>query len=93
MQAWLNPRDLPTPEQLTCGVSGRRLDFLMQVYAPPPPPHCEDAGQDAARVDSEEYDEGTNPDAFHRTIFLFISPKVRTVHSQPYCCLAEELTG
>eukprot|EP00955_Chlamydomonas_euryale_P097345 365069-Chlamydomonas_euryale.AAC.20 len=35
-QAWLNPRELPTAAQLACGLSGRRMDFLLQVYAPPP---------------------------------------------------------
>lgn len=32
--AWLDPLHLPTPEQLTCRVSGKPLDFLLQVYAP-----------------------------------------------------------
>ncbi|GFR41991.1 hypothetical protein Agub_g2803, partial [Astrephomene gubernaculifera] len=52
--AWLDPVHLPPREMLTCGASGRPLDFLLQVYAP---------------VDA-------NPvDAFHRTLFLFISPE------------------
>lgn len=55
MQAWLDPLNLPTAEQLTCGVTGRTLQFLLQVYCP---------------VDD-------NPvDAFHRAIFLFVSPRV-----------------
>lgn len=29
--AWLDPLHLPTPEQLTCRVSGKPLDFLLQV--------------------------------------------------------------
>eukprot|EP00873_Tetraselmis_striata_P006902 jgi/Tetstr1/427166/TSEL_017354.t1 len=32
--AWLDPLRLPSPEQLTCGATGRPLDFLLQVYAP-----------------------------------------------------------
>ncbi|KAG1681100.1 hypothetical protein FOA52_015540 [Chlamydomonas sp. UWO 241] len=55
--AWLNPRDLPTGEQLTCGVTGQTMDFLLQVYAPPP----EEAG--------------ANEGAFHRTVYLFVSPE------------------
>ncbi|WIA11918.1 hypothetical protein OEZ85_012002 [Tetradesmus obliquus] len=52
--AWLDPLNLPTAEQLTCGVTGRTLQFLLQVYCP---------------VDD-------NPvDAFHRAIFLFVSPR------------------
>ena len=57
-QAWLNPLDLPTRSQLTCGASGKALNFLMQVYAPPP------------------HQEVENVDAFHRTVFLFVSPEV-----------------
>lgn len=51
--AWLDPLDLPKREQLTCRISGRPLDFLLQVYAP---------------VDG-------NSGAFHRTVFLFVSPQ------------------
>lgn len=29
--AWLDPLHLPTQEQLTCRVSGKPLDFLLQV--------------------------------------------------------------
>lgn len=29
--AWLDPLRLPSPEQLTCGATGRPLDFLLQV--------------------------------------------------------------
>eukprot|EP00877_Chromochloris_zofingiensis_P001052 jgi/Chrzof1/10948/Cz05g18100.t1 len=50
--AWLDPVNLPT-DQLTCPLTGRTMNFLLQVYAP---------------VDS-------NPDAFHRTIFVFVSPQ------------------
>lgn len=57
-QAWLDPLHLPTQEQLTCGVTGQAMRFLLQVYCP---------------VD------GNPVDAFHRTIFLFISPRVRLV--------------
>ncbi|KAL4421136.1 hypothetical protein ABPG77_001531 [Micractinium sp. CCAP 211/92] len=32
--AWLDPLHLPTQEQLTCRVSGKPLEFLLQVYAP-----------------------------------------------------------
>lgn len=50
--AWLDPLHLPSPEQLTCRVTGKPLEFLLQVYAP---------------VDD-------NPEAFHRTLSLFICP-------------------
>jgi len=40
--AWLDPVDLPTERQLQCQVTGKPLDFLLQIYAPD-----EDAG-DAA---------------------------------------------
>jgi pre-rRNA-processing protein TSR4 len=54
-QAWLDPVNLPTPAQLTCGTTGQTLRFLLQLYCP---------------VDC-------NPvDAFHRALFLFVSPKV-----------------
>jgi hypothetical protein len=51
----LDPLNLPTAEQLTCGVTGQTLQFLLQVYCP----------------------ADDNPtDAFHRAIFLFVSPRV-----------------
>eukprot|EP00887_Chlorella_sp_A99_P000437 scaffold17.g437.t1 len=50
--AWLDPLHLPTAAQLACRVTGQRMDFLLQVYAP-----LED-----------------QPHAFHRTLFLFLSP-------------------
>eukprot|EP00775_Hariotina_reticulata_P005221 gene5221-5458_t len=54
--AWLDPVHLPTPEQLTCGTTGRLMRFLLQVYCP---------------ADS-------NPvEAFHRMIFMFVSPRLR----------------
>lgn len=59
--AWLDPMHLPSSEELECGVSGRPLDFLLQVYATPP------------ALDHI-------PDAFHRTIFLFISPQGDQLH-------------
>ncbi|KAF8071111.1 PDCD2 [Scenedesmus sp. PABB004] len=52
--AWLDPLNLPTPAQLTCGVSGEALRFLLQVYCPA---------------------SGCPVEAFHRTLFLFISPR------------------
>jgi len=55
-QAWLDPVNLPTQQQLTCGVSGQIMKFLLQVYCP--------------------VDDGP-ADAFHRALFVFISPKVR----------------
>jgi pre-rRNA-processing protein TSR4 len=33
MQAWLNPRDVPTIESLQCGVCSQPLRFVLQVYA------------------------------------------------------------
>jgi hypothetical protein len=33
-QAWLNPRDLPANERLTCAHCAQPLRFLLQVYAP-----------------------------------------------------------
>eukprot|EP00879_Flechtneria_rotunda_P010047 GHRR01010505.1.p1 GENE.GHRR01010505.1~~GHRR01010505.1.p1 ORF type:complete len:358 (+),score=92.76 GHRR01010505.1:201-1274(+) len=52
--AWLDPLNLPTPQQLTCRVTGETMRFLLQVYCP----------------------VNANPvDAFHRSIFLFISPR------------------
>ena len=36
--AWLDPLHLPTEEQLTCRVTGKPLDFLLQVPAAPPLP-------------------------------------------------------
>ncbi|KAI3431726.1 hypothetical protein D9Q98_004768 [Chlorella vulgaris] len=50
--AWLDPLHLPTEEQLTCRVTGKPLNYLLQVYAP---------------LDG-------NPSAFHRALFLFVSP-------------------
>ncbi|GIL77234.1 hypothetical protein Vretimale_3090 [Volvox reticuliferus] len=32
--AWLDPLRLPSREMLTCRLSGRPLDFLLQIYAP-----------------------------------------------------------
>lgn len=32
--AWLDLKDLPQPEQLTCGICGKMCIFLLQVYAP-----------------------------------------------------------
>lgn len=29
--AWLDPLHLPSPEQLTCRVTGKPLEFLLQV--------------------------------------------------------------
>lgn len=52
--AWLDPVNLPTQQQLTCGVSGQIMKFLLQVYCP--------------------VDDGP-ADAFHRALFVFISPK------------------
>jgi hypothetical protein len=34
VQAWLNPRDLPANERLTCAHCAQPLRFLLQVYAP-----------------------------------------------------------
>lgn len=34
--AWLDPVRLPSQQQLACDASGQPLDFLLQVYAPPP---------------------------------------------------------
>lgn len=58
LQAWLDPKDLPSQQQLTCTASGKPLNFLLQVYAPP-----------------EEEIEG----AFHRTMFVFVSPEVSII--------------
>lgn len=61
--AWLDPQHLPSSTELTCGVSGRPLDFLLQVYATPP------------ALDHI-------PEAFHRTIFLFVSPQGDQLHKR-----------
>ena len=73
-QAWLDPVNLPTQQQLTCGVTGQVMKFLLQVYCP---------------VDS-------NPvDAFHRAMFVFVSPKVShnlyhlSMQCNPQCTPAE----
>ncbi|DBA70262.1 TPA: hypothetical protein ACH3X2_012163 [Trebouxia sp. C0005] len=34
--AWLDPVHLPAPEHLICNKTGKPLNFLLQVYAPPP---------------------------------------------------------
>lgn len=76
--AWLDPLHLPTEEQLTCRVTGQPLDFLLQVCrrrrrcrrrlpvlaSYPPELWCV---QVYAPIDD-------NPAAFHRTLFLFLSP-------------------
>jgi hypothetical protein len=60
LQAWVDPVNLPTQQQLTCPVTGQIMKFLLQIYCP---------------VDS-------NPvNAFHRSLFVFISPKVRSAQS------------
>lgn len=33
MQAWLDPVNLPSKEQLTCKASGKPLSFLLQVMS------------------------------------------------------------
>ena len=47
--AWLDPLHLPTEEQLMCRVTGKPLDFLLQVrhLLPPPPRHAHCARQAA----------------------------------------------
>ncbi|KAL3160090.1 hypothetical protein ABBQ32_010870 [Trebouxia sp. C0010 RCD-2024] len=35
-KAWLDPLQLPSPTQLTCGRTGKTFNFLLQIYAPPP---------------------------------------------------------
>lgn len=62
-QAWLDPLNLPTREQLTCPHTGQTMHFLLQVYAP------------------VEH----NDDAFHRTLFLFVSPQVSAVCVEGVC--------
>jgi pre-rRNA-processing protein TSR4 len=56
--AWLDPRRLPSPEDLRCSVDGSTMRFLLQVYAP---------------VEEQ-------PDAFHRTMFVFVSGKASALH-------------
>lgn len=33
-QAWLNPVQLPSPNQLKCKVTGKQMNFLLQIYVP-----------------------------------------------------------
>lgn len=33
-QVWLNPRDLPSPEDMRCGECAHPLSFLVQLYCP-----------------------------------------------------------
>ena len=62
LPAWLDPVQLPVEaHQLKCGVSGERMNFLLQLYAP---------------VDE------ANEAAFHRTLYLFISPKGHRLHER-----------
>ncbi len=56
--AWLDPRRLPSPEELKCPADGSTMRFLLQVYAP---------------VEGQA-------DAFHRTMFVFVSCKASSLH-------------
>ncbi|CAM9427978.1 unnamed protein product, partial [Choristocarpus tenellus] len=33
-QVWLNPRDLPVPEDIQCGKCSHPMSFLIQLYCP-----------------------------------------------------------
>lgn len=33
-QVWLNPRDLPAPQDMRCGECSQPLSFLVQLYCP-----------------------------------------------------------
>ena len=77
--AWLDPCALPTPAQLSCGVTGAPLEFLCQVYAP-----LDESSDESDDDDDEDDDEATkrrgrrnrnkHEDAFHRAVFVFVGP-------------------
>lgn len=68
--AWLDPENLPAADDLRCQASvkgevcGRRLVFLLQIYAP--------------------LNEGP-PEAFHRSVFLFICSNPLCAGKQGSC--------
>jgi pre-rRNA-processing protein TSR4 len=101
--AWLDPLYLPTEEQLTCRVTGKPLDFLLQVPSRAAtrrvvhesrlfaiclllqrqasctcaPQYCGSTSSvDSLPIARQVYAPvEDNPAAFHRTMFLFISPE------------------
>lgn len=97
-QAWLNPVNIPTAEQLRCKATGKPLDFLLQVdftYADfvfrwiaattalSMPVFSAKLQLCALRMQvyatPPAFDQ--DPAAFHRAIFLFISPQVGLLHA------------
>ena len=74
--AWLDPRALPTPAQLCCGVTGAPLDFLCQVYAPLDESESdeEEDDNDDEALRRQSRSRNKHEDAFHRAVFVFVGP-------------------